>query len=215
MAKKKTPTDKPPRVRQPEPKQANPKKPTGKAYTYDEVEKMFSHVIQAIEVQGLPLRKTLRIMQVSSRTFFEWLNDDTPEVDFDNAKLITEVTVGGDTYLKGFEGGTPTTRGTRRQKRYARACEEREHIIFEEIIDIADDATNDTYIYKTDSGVEIEKTNIEVIQRSKQRIEARMWVLGKMRPEKYGNNVQQTIKGDATAPLIINLGSGINPEEDN
>lgn len=78
-----------------------------------------------------------------------------------------------------------------RKNRYARATKDRHDKIFEEILEIADDSSND---FITDSEG-FEKLNHEHVQRSKLRIDSRKWMLGKMNPTKYGDriNVDQNI----------------------
>lgn len=90
---------------------------------------------------------------------------------------------------------------------YARACEKRADAIFEDIIDIADNTEHDTII--TEKG---EIPNTEWIQRSKLKVDARKWILGKMNPKKYGDKIQQELSGGVTQ-TIISLGSGIKPDE--
>lgn len=90
---------------------------------------------------------------------------------------------------------------------YARACDLRADIIFEEILNIADDASNDTII--TERG---EIPNSEWIARSRLRVDSRKWVLSKMNPKKYGDRIQNEHSGEVTT-TIISLGSGIKPNE--
>jgi len=75
-----------------------------------------------------------------------------------------------------------------KSKQYARATEVRAEIIFDDIIAIADENTNDTYI--DDNG--FEKVNKDVIQRSRLRIDARKWVLSKLNPKKFGEKLDVT-----------------------
>lgn len=67
---------------------------------------------------------------------------------------------------------------------YARACETRADTIFEEILDIADDSTGD--VKYTEHG---EVLDNEFVQRSRLRVDARKWMLGKMMPKKYSDKV--------------------------
>jgi len=79
-------------------------------------------------------------------------------------------------------------------EQYARAMQIRSDIIFDEILDIADDGSNDLMtIQKGDESYEME--NKEVTNRSKLRVDARKWVLAKMQPKKYGDKmeIEQTI----------------------
>lgn len=89
---------------------------------------------------------------------------------------------------------------------YARACELRADSIFEDIIEIADNANNDTII--TEKG---EIPNNEWMARSRLRVDARKWALSKMNPKKYGDKIQQEHSGELTTN-IISLGNGIKPE---
>lgn len=75
---------------------------------------------------------------------------------------------------------------------YARACEERADAIFEEILDIADDDSEDVLISEKGKAV----FNKEFAARSKIRIDARKWNLSKMNPKKYGD--YQKIDMDVT-----------------
>lgn len=67
---------------------------------------------------------------------------------------------------------------------YARAREAQADKFAEEIIQIADDGQNDTYL--TEDGP---ATNHDVIARSRLRVDARKWLASKMAPKKYGDKV--------------------------
>lgn len=97
-----------------------------------------------------------------------------------------------------------------KQKRYARACELRADAIFEDILDIADDSSQDSI--ETDRG---EVLNSEFVQRSRLRVDARKWVVSKLNPKKYGDklDIDHTTKGEKIN--VISLGSGIKPDESN
>lgn len=73
-----------------------------------------------------------------------------------------------------------------KSKRYARACETRSDILFEEILEIADKQDQDITI--TAEGNEI--TNHNVINRSRLMVDARKWILSKMNPKKYGDKLE-------------------------
>lgn len=80
--------------------------------------------------------------------------------------------------------------------RYAEAREAGWHVIAEEIIEIADDSSNDIVI---EDGKE--RVNTENTQRSRLRVDTRKWMLAKMLPKIYGDST--TIKGDKENPLVI------------
>lgn len=82
-----------------------------------------------------------------------------------------------------------------KSKQYARATSVRADIIFDDILSIADENTNDTYI--NDNGIEV--VNNDVIQRSRLRIDSRKWVLSRLNPKKYGDKTIHS--GDADNPI--------------
>ncbi len=67
-------------------------------------------------------------------------------------------------------------------KQYTRATDERADSIFEDMIDIADDQEGDVYIDKDGN----EQTNHNINQRARLRVDTRKWMLGKLKPKKYG-----------------------------
>ena len=82
-----------------------------------------------------------------------------------------------------------------RAEQYARAREARADKLADEILQIADDSSNDTYV-DGDGNV---KTDHEVVARSRLRVDSRKWLAGKMAPKKYGD--RQILSGDPDAPL--------------
>lgn len=84
-------------------------------------------------------------------------------------------------------------------QRYARAKSELADRMAEDIIEIADEGRNDTYI--DDNGNK--RTDYDVIARSKLRVDARKWLASKLAPTKYGEKVETTVKGDAENPLTV------------
>lgn len=79
-------------------------------------------------------------------------------------------------------------------KQYVRACEVRAEMMFDEMIEIADDGSND-YMTVTRGDLTYEQENREVTSRSKLRIDSRKWILSKMNPKKYGDKVDVTTNG--------------------
>lgn len=69
---------------------------------------------------------------------------------------------------------------------YARACVGREDSMIEDIIEIADDSSQDYIIKKKSDGQSYKQLNPENIQRAKLMIETRKWALSKMNPKKFG-----------------------------
>lgn len=89
-------------------------------------------------------------------------------------------------------------------KQYARACEERTEAMAEDILDIADDGTNDLTTRTDKRGNEYEVVDNDVIQRSKLRVETRKWLMAKMKPKKYGDKLDMTTNGkDIVLPVPL------------
>lgn len=72
--------------------------------------------------------------------------------------------------------------------KYARAKEDQADFLAEEILDIADDSSNDTKVVNKNGEV-IEVENTEWVNRSKLRVDARKWVASKLKPKKYGDKI--------------------------
>ena len=92
------------------------------------------------------------------------------------------------------------------RQQYARAREMQADTLFDQILAIADDGSNDTQ--KTDDGKVI--VDHDHIQRSRLRVDARKWMVSKMAPKKYGEKVQ--MMGDGGGP--IQHEEVIRPERD-
>lgn len=84
------------------------------------------------------------------------------------------------------------------RERYARARESQADRYADEIIEIADDGTND-WMERRQGEETITIVDHEHIQRSKLRVDARKWLMAKMSPKKYGDRM--THAGDAENPV--------------
>ena len=84
---------------------------------------------------------------------------------------------------------------------YARAIRFRQEVLFDDIVEIADDSIQDTRILE--DGREV--VNNDVIQRAKLRVDARKWVLSRMNPKKYGDrlNVDHDAENKGNPPNLI------------
>lgn len=99
-------------------------------------------------------------------------------------------------------------KGAERASQYARACEDRQELLLDEILEIADDATRDTITRKTNGGGEYETINKEWVDRSKLRVDVRKWALSKMNPRKFGDKVDLDVtSGGEKIKIELNLGS--------
>lgn len=84
---------------------------------------------------------------------------------------------------------------------YTCAKSDQSDVMADEIVEIADDSTNDTI--KTEEGIEL--PNHEWIQRARLRVEARKWVAAKLKPKKYGDRQEIDMKVTTEQPLFPNL----------
>ena len=74
--------------------------------------------------------------------------------------------------------------------RYEKAKEEQADALAEEMLDIADDGTNDWMEKRDKEGNNIGwQVNGEHVQRSRLRLDTRKWIAAKLKPKKYGDRV--------------------------
>jgi hypothetical protein len=73
---------------------------------------------------------------------------------------------------------------------YARARMRQADTMLDEIIEIADDRSNDVQQIEIAPEVKVDRVDYEVINRSKLRVDARKWVMSKLAPKKYGDSRQ-------------------------
>ena len=86
-------------------------------------------------------------------------------------------------------------------ERYARARTIGLDALAEEILDISDDGSNDWMEREQRDGSVETVLNAEHVQRSRLRVDARKWLLSKMRPDKYGDRT--VLAGDKENPLEV------------
>jgi hypothetical protein len=94
------------------------------------------------------------------------------------------------------------------REQYARAREAQADAIFDEMLDIADDGTNDWMERKREDGTIDEIVNHEHISRSKLRIESRKWMAAKLRPKVYGDKLDVAHTG-AVAIVVSSEDAGL------
>ncbi len=86
-------------------------------------------------------------------------------------------------------------------EQYARATAIRADVLFEECLEIADDTEFDSII--DDDGKQIHNT--DHIQRAKLRVDTRKWMVGKLKPDVYGDKVLNTHEGNPDKPVTFTL----------
>ena len=88
-------------------------------------------------------------------------------------------------------------------QQYALACDARTQYIAEELLDIADDGTNDWTTRQNSEGEDYEVPNNEHIQRSRLRVDTRKWLLSKLMPKVYGDKITNELTGPDGGPVEI------------
>lgn len=84
-------------------------------------------------------------------------------------------------------------------ERYARARDVQADVLFQEILEIADNKQNDIRI--NEDGVQT--VNKDNVLRDRLRVDARKWMAGKLSPKKYGDKIQQEHSGTLQPPQVI------------
>lgn len=91
--------------------------------------------------------------------------------------------------------------------RYARAKELQAEYMADQILEIADDGSNDTYV---DENGKV-KTDWDVLGRSKLRVDSRKWLASKLLPKKFGDKIDVTTQGEKIVDVpVINWVKPLN-----
>jgi len=128
------------------------------------------------------------------------------EIDLKFDDILNEISGGKPAYKAIERKLSPSTfyeileNDAEKANKYARACAQRADLIFEETLEIADDAAEDV-IYK--DGVSIE--NQKVVQRDRLRVETRKWFLSKLHPKKYGDKSEIDLRVKENVQPVINF----------
>ena len=85
---------------------------------------------------------------------------------------------------------------------YAKAAEERTRFLAEDMLDIADDGTNDWMEVNGKDSVGW-RENGEAISRSRLRVDTRKWLLSKLVPKKYGDRASVEHSGPDGGPIRV------------
>jgi hypothetical protein len=85
-------------------------------------------------------------------------------------------------------------------EQYTRAKDESADALVDEMLDIADEATND-WMEQHDKDNVGYRLNGEAINRSRLRVDTRKWIAAKLKPKKYGERVQAELTGADGGPI--------------
>jgi hypothetical protein len=84
---------------------------------------------------------------------------------------------------------------------YARAREIGYLSMADELLEVADDGTNDWMERKNRDGSTVEVENHEALGRSRLRVDTRKWLLSKALPKVYGEKVHTEVTGKDGGPI--------------
>lgn len=90
---------------------------------------------------------------------------------------------------------------------YAHARQVQADVLFEEILEIADEEVTMVKKSKHDPNSKDDETEVEVcfdptaVQRNRLRVDSRKWMAGKLRPKVYGEKLE--LAGDPANPLQV------------
>ena len=88
-------------------------------------------------------------------------------------------------------------------EQYARAKQESADALAEELLDIADDGSND-WMESNKPGNQGYDMNGEALQRSRLRVDTRKWLMSKQKPKKYGDKMDVTSGGEPVSVTMVN-----------
>lgn len=95
--------------------------------------------------------------------------------------------------------------------RFTRAREDLIDHWEDELMDVADDGRNDYVERMSKSGETYTAFSKENVERSKLRVDARKWMLSKLRQAKFGDKIEQTHKADEGFLMAWQMMSGQAP----
>lgn len=88
------------------------------------------------------------------------------------------------------------------QEMYARAREQMVVFLGEELLQIADDATQDTIEVTTAKGETYTQANHAAVQRARLQVDTRKWLMAKLMPRKYGERATEA-EADTTDTRVV------------
>lgn len=91
-------------------------------------------------------------------------------------------------------------------KQYARAKEEQADYLVDEMLNIADDSSEDEIFIEADTkdGKSAKRVaNNEFVQRSRLRVDTRKWIASKLKPKRYGDKIDLNPSGPVEVRVTV------------
>lgn len=98
-------------------------------------------------------------------------------------------------------------------EQYEKARNAQAELMFDELLDIADDGENDYVLRENKDGSDWWQYNGEAVQRSRLRVDTRKWYLSKVLPKKYGDKLDLTSGGKELPTPIMSLNVSRNDSD--
>ena len=90
-------------------------------------------------------------------------------------------------------------------KQYARACELRAEVIFDEMLEIAD-TTIDGVVIETDDNGRTKEKKGDMLGHRRLQVETRKWILSKLNPKKYSDKIQtEDVTPQQSKKIIVKI----------
>lgn len=88
-------------------------------------------------------------------------------------------------------------------EQYARARRMQAELLADELFSIADDGTNDVVVEEGENGKTFTRTDHDVINRSRLRVDTRKWYLSKVLPKIYGDKLDLNHSGEVAIKRVV------------
>ena len=126
---------------------------------------LFNDICDEIATSSRGLKYICQDFDVTSRAFYKWLREDEQLDEKESLGLV---------------------------QTYTRARDEQAHLLAEQIIQVADDSSEDTIEIYGKDGKRIKIEDKEFTSRAKLRVDARKFIASKLLPKKYGDKLDLT-----------------------
>lgn len=137
-------------------------------------QELFDKICEKIATSSQSTRATCKENMINPTTFYRWINKDEENQRY----------------------------GGKLRNIYARAKEDQVEFLVDEMLEIADDGSND-YMTITKGDVSYNVEDKEVTNRSRIRVDVRKFIASKLKPKKYGDSIDVKSGGEPIQQVVI------------